>query len=126
MADPVAARPRIILIVDDDPDVADSLAMMLRMLGHEVGVAYDGRRAIDVARTLRPEVVLMDLGLPQMSGFALAQQLRQELAGAKLSVVAVTGFVDDDSRQRAREAGFDAFLAKPASIDDLERVLAPS
>jgi PAS domain S-box-containing protein len=113
-----------ILVVDDTPDAADTLARILRALGHEVRTAYDGHAALAAAGGQRPEVVLLDLGLPGLDGFEVARRLRAvpELAGTRL--VALTGYGGAADRERTREAGFDAHLVKPVQLDALRELLA--
>ena len=112
-----------ILVVDDHADSAEGLAFLLRLHGHEAKTAGDGAAALDLARTFHPDVVLLDIGLPQMSGYEVAQRLRGELANA-VCLVALTGHGHDQDRRQALEAGFDHFLLKPISVDALSSVLA--
>jgi len=114
---------RRILVVDDIADVADTLAMLLTATGHQTQVAYDGPNAITAARNFRPEVVLLDIGLPGMSGLGVAQQLRREFKGGQLLVVAVTGYDQPEDRWQSKEAGFDYHLVKPVSPQVLEELL---
>jgi PAS domain S-box-containing protein len=116
--------PRRILVVDDNRTAADILAMLLRWSGHDVQVAYDGRSALEMAAAFGPEVVVLDLGMPGMTGFEVARQLRKmpELHGVIL--VAQTGWGQPEDRLRTAEAGFDAHLLKPLSLEELEDVLA--
>jgi PAS domain S-box-containing protein len=118
------AIARRVLVVDDNKDVAETLSMLLRLLGHEIQTAYDGPTAINVARESRPHVVLLDVGLPEMNGYEVARRLRAEPELAGTLLVALTGWGQEEDRQRSREAGFDFHLTKPASLDDLEGVLA--
>jgi signal transduction histidine kinase len=124
--DPVPSAPAVgsrVLIVDDNADSAESLAMLLAVRGHEVRTAPDGPAALDAAEEFRPEAVILDIGLPGMDGYEVARRLRgRGLANAFL--VAVTGYGADEDRLRAEEAGFDAHLVKPADPDTLERLLA--
>jgi signal transduction histidine kinase/ActR/RegA family two-component response regulator len=115
-----------ILIVDDNRDAADSLAVLLRLQGHEVQVAYDGVIALAVAATFRPEIVLLDIGLPGMSGYEVAHRLRQEPASAEVLLVAVTGYCQEEDRRRSQEAGFNAHLVKPVCPDTLHALLTRS
>jgi CheY-like chemotaxis protein len=119
------ASLRRVLVVDDDHDVADSMALLLKLVGHEVGVAYDAGGAVTAIRTFHPEVVLLDIGMPRVTGYDIARQLRDEASRGKLKVIAVTGYVNKEYEQRAYEAGCDGFLAKPARIDELEALLTP-
>ena len=103
---------RNVLVADDNADSADSLALLLRARGHTVHVAYDGRSALEMARTARPDIALLDVILPAMDGYELGRQLRREF-GSALRMLAVTGFSTDEDRRRAQEAGFDQFVVKP-------------
>jgi CheY-like chemotaxis protein len=103
-----------ILVVEDDADTARSMALLLEHFGHEVEVARDGPQAIAAARRRRPDFVLLDLGLPLMDGHEVARRLRQE-AGCRQSIlIAVTGYGQEEDRQRSRMAGIDHHLLKPA------------
>jgi two-component system, chemotaxis family, CheB/CheR fusion protein len=110
---PGAAAPRRILVVDDNPDTADSLALLLRLRGYEVEVAYDGPAALERAGSFHPQVVLLDIGLPGLDGYQVAERLRQERRLGKLRLVALTGYGREQDQLRAREAGFDHHLTKP-------------
>ena len=125
-AAPRPAPARRVLVVDDDRDGADSLAMLLRVGGHQVAVAYDGPGAVAAAREFLPDVVLLDLGLPGMSGYEVAARLRQEPALARTLLAAVTGYGQEEDRRRARSAGFAAHLVKPAAPEALHALLAGS
>jgi PAS domain S-box-containing protein len=114
---------RRVLVVDDNVDAANSLALFLRMEGHEVHIANDGPTALEAAQTIRPEVVLLDIGLPRMDGYKVARRLRQQAGLHDLLLVAVTGYGQDEDRRRAREAGFDAHLVKPADPGALKQLL---
>jgi signal transduction histidine kinase len=122
------ARPpasRRILAVDDNRDVADTLAMMLRMEGHEVRVVNHAAAVLEAARDFRPDVVLLDIGLPGgMNGYELARRLRERPGQGQVLLVALTGYGQDEDKRLAREAGFDAHLTKPADLDDLLALLA--
>ncbi|SRR6266542_1147331 len=106
--------PRRILVVDDDADGAETLAIVLRSAGHDVRVASDGPAALDVAIDFRPDVVFLDVGMPGMDGYETARRLRREVGLDKALLVALTGYGQVTDRQRAGEAGFDHFLVKPA------------
>jgi signal transduction histidine kinase/DNA-binding response OmpR family regulator len=116
-------RPCRVLVVDDNRDAADSLSMLLALQGHTPEVAYSGDEAIQRAENFRPEVALLDIGLPGMSGYELAQRLRAmpQLAGIRL--VAITGYGQPEDYQRTREAGFDEHLVKPIDHRALQRSL---
>jgi PAS domain S-box-containing protein len=106
---------RRILVADDNPDAADSLAMTLRLLGHEVEVAHDGRQALAIAAIVHPDVALLDIGMPEFNGYDLARQIRAEPWGRHMVLVAVTGWGQEEDRRRAVEAGFDEHLTKPVN-----------
>jgi two-component system CheB/CheR fusion protein len=110
---------RRVLVVDDNEDAVESLAALLRTAGHSVQIAYDGAAAISLAETARPDVVVLDLGMPRMSGFEVARWLRRQPWGAAIRLVAVTGWGQDEDRRRSREAGFDSHLTKPVDPDEL-------
>jgi two-component system CheB/CheR fusion protein len=112
-----------VLVVDDNVDAADSLAALLRLGGQEVSVSYDGQTALEQAAAERPDVVLLDIGLPGMNGYEVAAALRRQLGNGPL-IVAVTGYGQDADARRAAEAGFDHHLVKPVSPATLERVIA--
>jgi two-component system, chemotaxis family, CheB/CheR fusion protein len=114
---------RRILVVDDNRDSADSFAMLLRLVGHDVRTVYDGRQALVVAATYRPDLVLLDIGLPGMDGFTVAGQMRAkpELAGVVL--VALTGYGSEEDRRRSEAAGFSFHLVKPVHFDSLNELL---
>jgi signal transduction histidine kinase/ActR/RegA family two-component response regulator len=110
----VASSPLRVLIVDDNVDSAEMMAALLETQGHEVSVAHDGYRALQVAAELPPDVALLDIGLPGMDGYVLAQRLRQDALTRDLRLIAVTGWGQDGDRARAHQAGFDGHLTKPA------------
>jgi CheY-like chemotaxis protein len=118
------APPRRVLIVDDNEDAANSLALILELGGHQTASVYTAVDALQRAAAFRPEVVLLDIGLPGMDGYEVAQKMR-ELPGLRdIRLVAVTGYGRSDDRIRAREAGFDDHLTKPVEYAALERTLA--
>ena len=112
-----------ILVVDDNVDSAESLALLLSMGGHEAHVAHDGPAAMDAAAQLRPDVMLLDIGLPKMDGFEVCRRVRQEPWGQKMTMVALTGFGQDRDREESESAGFDRHLVKPIDYDALLRTL---
>jgi two-component system CheB/CheR fusion protein len=112
-----------ILVVDDSRDAADSLAMMLRLRGHDTDVAHDGVEAVQAAATCRPAVVLLDIGMPRMNGYEAARSIRGQPWGEAMVLVALTGWGQDEDKQRAIEAGFDHHLTKPVETAALERLL---
>jgi CheY-like chemotaxis protein len=117
-------RPGMVLIVDDNADGAESLRLILSLSGYEVRVAYTGTAGIGLARDWRPDVVVCDVGLPDIDGFAVAQALRQDPATAHINLIALTAYSHETARKRARACGFDAFLVKPADPQDLLQLLA--
>jgi CheY-like chemotaxis protein len=124
---PVESTGRRILVVDDNEDNAESLAMLLRRHGHEVRTAYDGGAAVVLADTFGAEVVLLDIGLPMLDGYQAARAIREQPWGKAITLVAVTGWGQENDRQRSREAGFDAHLVKPVDLAELMKlVLAPA
>lgn len=119
-----ATRPAWrILIADDSQDGADSLAFLLRAAGHEVHTAYDGRTAIRLAEELLPDVVLLDIGMPEVSGYDVARAIRREGWGRTMRLIALTGWGQAEHRRRSLEVGFDEHLVKPVELDVLEDVL---
>jgi PAS domain S-box-containing protein len=112
-----------ILVVDDNGDSADSLALLLSLAGHETHVARDGPQALVRAEALRPDAILLDLGLPGLSGYEVCRRLRAEPWAQTTPIVAITGWGQDDDRQRAKEAGFDGHLVKPIALDELSALL---
>ena len=115
---------RRILLADDNRDAAESLAMLLEMAGHEVRVAHNGKSALSLAQVFRPDTALLDIGMPDMTGYEVAESLRHEPWAAKLVLIALTGWGQESDRRRAHEAGFDHHLIKPVDPDRLARVIA--
>jgi CheY-like chemotaxis protein len=113
-----------VLVVEDNRDAADSLQMLLEVFGYEVAVAYTGPTGVEAAKEMRPDAVVCDIGLPGLDGYGVARALRQDPATAKARMIAVTGYGGDDDRRRARDAGFDAHLTKPADPVEIRRLLA--
>ena len=118
-----ASGPVRILVVEDNVDAADSLAMLLGLLGHEVSVAYDGRRALEAAGRASFDVVLLDIGLPGMDGYEVARRLRAGGGASEAILVALTGYGRDEDRDLARQAGFDHHLVKPVEPESLQALL---
>ena len=114
---------RKVLVVDDYEDQAQSLGMLLSILGHETRLAFDGPTALEAARAFRPDVALIDLGIPELNGYEVARRIRElpQLDGTVL--VAQTGWGHKDDRTRSRDAGFDHHLIKPIDIGELQRIL---
>jgi CheY-like chemotaxis protein len=121
---PFKAPPRRILIVDDNEDSASSLAIILRLGGHETTSVYTAAAALECAAEFKPDVVLLDIGLPGMDGYEVAQQMRKIPGLRAIRLVAVTGYGRSEDRLRSREAGFDDHLVKPVEFAILERTLA--
>jgi DNA-binding response OmpR family regulator len=113
-----------VLIVDDNRDSANALAALLELHGHTCKIAYDGATALTLARTFRAEVGVIDIGLPDMSGFEVAQALRLGAGGAGLKLVALSGYSADEFKRNAQDAGFDHYFAKPLRIEELLGLLA--
>ncbi len=116
--------PRRILVVDDNQDSAESLAMLLRLFGNDVRTAHDGHLALAVAEAYRPDVVLLDIGLPGINGYDMARAIRKMPALDQAVLVALTGYGAEEDRRRSREAGFDAHLVKPVDLGTLQELLA--
>jgi CheY-like chemotaxis protein len=113
-----------ILVVDDREAQAQSLAMLLESMGHQVRIAHDGPRALEIAREFLPEVGLIDIGLPGMTGYEVARRLRDQPQLANMLLIAQTGWGRDEDRERAREAGFDHHMAKPIDHQSLFRLIS--
>jgi signal transduction histidine kinase/CheY-like chemotaxis protein len=123
--EPAVPPGRRILIVDDNRDAADSLGLLLGLDGHDVRVAYAGRQALEIVQeAFKPEMAILDLGLPDLSGYDLARLLRQDPSMQRITLVALTGWGQEEHKQRAREAGFDHHLTKPVDLDRLAAVIA--
>lgn len=121
-ATPVTGRR--ILVVDDNHDSAESLAMLLKSTGNETHTAYDGHAAVEAAATLRPDIVLLDIGLPKLNGYDAARRIREQPWGKGLLLVALTGWGQEHDRQMSKDAGFDDHLVKPVEYASLEKLLA--
>lgn len=115
---------RRILVVDDNEDTAESLGMILELSGHEVTLAHDGEQALALAAELRPEVVLLDIGLPKVDGYEVARRLRLNPDNEGMLVVAVTGYGKEEDRYRGQAAGFHHHLVKPVDPGALQALLA--
>ena len=113
-----------VLAVDDNVDAVQSMAMLLKMCGHEVQIAYDGPSALESALAMRPDVVLLDIGLPGLTGYEVAERIRQEAALRNTVLVALTGYGRETDLQFSKDAGFDYHLVKPADFREVERILA--
>ncbi len=118
------SKARRILVVDDNEDAANTLAMILKLEGHDVDTAYSGAEAFERIEKFRPEIVLLDIGLPGLDGYQVAERVRMQPALRDVHLVAMTGYGQEADRQRTREAGFAAHLVKPVDFDDLSHALA--
>jgi CheY-like chemotaxis protein len=112
-----------VLVVDDNRDAADTLSALLDLLGHRAQVANDGRAALEAMQDFRPQVVFLDLGMPGMSGYQVAQAIRNDRRFDQPLLVALTGWGGEDDRQRTGAAGFDLHLTKPADLGAIEQIL---
>ena len=110
--------------MDDNSDTALGLSKLLKLLGHEVQTANDGHQAVDLARILKPEIILLDIGLPGIDGYAVARMLRQEDCCRDAQMIAVSGYGQDEDLRRSKESGFDHHLVKPVDFNALMAVLA--
>jgi PAS domain S-box-containing protein len=124
IAPAAATASRKVLIVDDNADGAESLAMLLQFDGHETLMAHDGRAAIEAAERFRPDVILLDIGLPGMNGYEVCRHIRSTSWGSRVTIVALTGWGQEEDRNRSREAGFDTHMVKPVDHGALARLLA--
>jgi two-component system CheB/CheR fusion protein len=115
--------PRRLLVVEDDPDVAQSLALILRCDDHDVRIAYDGPAALQVLSKLKPDVVLLDVGLPGMDGYQVARRMREEALESRLTIIAMSGYGQAEDHSQSMEAGCDAHLVKPVQPSVLRSML---
>jgi CheY-like chemotaxis protein len=130
-ARPVRGKPRSVsevprlrvLIVEDNRDSADSLKALLEALGYDAHVVYDGETGVRSAASLRPDAIIMDIGLPVMSGYDAARQIRAQNPGSPLTIVALTGWGQNADRQRSADAGIDHHLVKPLDLGALQGIL---
>lgn len=118
-----ADAPRHVLIADDNRDITESLAQLLRLTGHQVAVAHDGQQAVEVVAARAPEVVLLDISMPGIDGYETCRRLRQLPGGDKLLILALTGYGQDDDRRRADDAGFDGHILKPVRLATLQKTI---
>jgi CheY-like chemotaxis protein len=112
-----------ILIVDDNRDSADSLGMLLQIMGNDIRMAHDGQEGVDVAEEFRPDVVLLDIGLPKLNGYEACRRIRKQPWGSSVVLIALTGWGQDDDRRRSHEAGFDHHMVKPVDPQALMGLL---
>ncbi|QMW06971.1 response regulator [Spirosoma foliorum] len=114
---------RRILVVDDNPDAADTFALLLEMSGYKVDVRYNGQQALEAAEHLQPEVILLDIGMSGLDGYETARLIRQQPWGRDLILIALTGYGQADDKRRSREAGFTGHLVKPVSLEAVTELL---
>lgn len=126
VSDQTTTPPRRFLVVDDNQDSVKSLAMLLELTGNETRTAYDGLEAVEAAAAFRPDVILLDIGLPKLNGYEAARRIREQPWGKKVVLVALTGWGQDEDRQRSREAGFNGHVVKPVDHAALMKLLAES
>jgi CheY-like chemotaxis protein len=120
---PKSTTARRILVADDNRDSADSLAMLLSVTGNDVGTAYDGIEALDAAERLRPDVVLLDIGMPRLNGYDTCRRIRAEAWGKGMVLIALTGWGQEQDKRRTEDAGFDAHVVKPVDPSALLALL---
>ncbi|HJT66287.1 MAG TPA: ATP-binding protein [Pyrinomonadaceae bacterium] len=125
VSDQQSARRRI-LVVDDNFDSAESMAMMLTLSGHHVAMAHDGEEAVRLAQEFQPDLALLDIGMPKLDGYEAARSIRRQSWGQGMMLIALTGWGQAEDKRRSREAGFDAHLVKPVDFDALEKLVASS
>jgi CheY-like chemotaxis protein/two-component sensor histidine kinase len=113
-----------VLVVDDNLDSAETLALLLTFAGHDVRTAHEGETALQEAGSFHPQVVVLDIGLPKMNGYEVARRLRQQPEMSKACLIALTGYGQDEDRQRSKEAGFDHHLVKPVDPDKLQSLIS--
>ena len=123
MPSALPSRPRRVLLIEDNADITDLIRTQLEMWGHEVSVAHDGPSGLEAALRLRPDIALLDVGLPGMDGYELAARIRRDPGGADMRLVAMTGYGSPEDRARALAAGFDAHLLKPVHPQRLHDLL---
>jgi DNA-binding response OmpR family regulator len=118
------SEPLRVLVVDDNRNTVESLTMLLDLHGNTTHTAYDGLEAVKLAEAVRPEIILLDIGLPRIDGYEACRRIREQEWGRNMIVVALTGLGHDDDRLRSRQAGFDMHLVKPVDPEILLAVLA--
>lgn len=118
-----AANPQRVLVIDDNVDAAEVLGEYLQESGHEVKVVNDPIAALETLEALRPSVAIVDIGMPVMDGYDLAERMRQTAAGRQCRLIAVTGYGQEHDRERSRNAGFSSHLVKPVDLEELSRLV---
>ena len=124
IAQPLAVTARRILVVDDNRDSATSLAMLLKFTGNKTQIAFDGLEALEVAATFLPDIVLLDIGMPKLNGYDACRKLREQPWGKTMVLIALTGWGEDEARQKSKDAGFDGHIVKPMDYAVLTKLLA--
>ncbi len=114
---------RRVLVADDNRDAAESMGMLLRLMGNEVRTVHDGLQAVTEAETFQPDVILLDIGMPRLNGYDAARRIREQRWSQGAVLVALTGWGQDEDKRRASEAGFDRHFTKPVNPADLERLI---
>jgi len=122
-AEPEKKRLRVVL-VDDNKDAAETMAMLVRIWGHDVATASEGAAALELVDRYRPDVILLDIGLPGMNGYEVARKIREDERNRNVVLVAMTGYGQAEDRERSREAGFGVHLVKPVQPEVLQQLLA--
>jgi CheY-like chemotaxis protein len=120
---PLGSRLLRVLIADSDRDAADSLSILAKLWGHDVRHTYDGRAALETAFAYEPDILISDIAMPEMDGFWLARQLRSQIRFKNTLLIALSGYVDEANRRRAKKAGFHIYLRKPVDPSILETLL---
>lgn len=116
-------KRRRLMVIDDNRDAAESMSMLFELWGYEVVCAFDGRTALETATRYRPDAVFLDIGLPGMDGYEIAERLRELPGSGSTVLVAITGYGQDEDRRRSREAGIDLHLVKPVAPETLHKLL---
>jgi CheY-like chemotaxis protein len=114
---------RRVLVADDNADAATSLGMLLEIMGHEVRVVHNGLEAVTTAEGFRPDVILLDLSMPELNGYDACSRIRAQPQNKSALIVALTGWTREENRQRSQEMGFDVYLIKPVELAALEKLL---
>jgi CheY-like chemotaxis protein len=112
------------LVADDNRDAAESMSMVLRLMGNDVRTVHDGVQAVEEASAFRPDVILLDIGMPRMNGYDAARRIREQGWGKNMVLVALTGWGQEDDKRLASEAGFDQHFTKPVNPADLEQLIS--
>lgn len=118
-----AVLKRRILVVDDNVDSAESLAMLMKIAGHEVQMAHDGLEAVSASLAFKPDVVLLDIGLPKLNGYEVARRIREQPSGSEIVLIALTGWGQEEDRRKSKESGFNAHIVKPVDHPELKKIL---